>query len=282
VINICSRPSFIGNRFSRWSKKTQTQRLSSRVRAEEIGEALPDDVRINPEVASPADINIYVKPVSLDVVGHGEYLDFLDGGHYYVELYSRPDIKVIACTEHSYDVLSSEFENEIILIPHHHINVERKQRQRVGVSTLGYIGSYSPHTERHYKYLANLMREDLPDMHLETNFEYKTRQDAVNTYLNMDILLISDWWLPDHNPHKIPTKIINAASYGVPAIARPLNGYKEIEGLYLPANNYDEILVQVRKLRDDPTYYAKFAERIRLNAEKYHIDEIKKLYLSLK
>lgn len=281
MINIYARPSFIGNRFSGKSDKLLTQRLSSRVRAEEIAEVLGDKVQLNPEASLIGDINIYVKPVSLDVVGEGDYLDFLDGGHFEKELHDRSDIKVIACTEHSRNVLVNVFENEVVLIPHHHINFERKTRQRKDVTVCGYIGSYSPHTERHYKWLQTQLNELNLGVELITNFEYKTREDAINTYLNMDILVIADWWLPDHNPHKIPTKIINAASFGVPAIASPLAGYEEIKGLYFEAPNLSKLVEHISILKSNQEFYNKFANIIKENAEKYHIENIAKLYLEL-
>jgi glycosyltransferase involved in cell wall biosynthesis len=282
MINIYARPSFIGNRFSAKSDKLQTQRLSSRVRAEEMVAFLGEQARLNPEVYNSDDVNIYVKPVSLDVVGEGDYLDFLDGGHFYKELSKRPDVKIIACTQNSYDMLRAEFPNEICLIPHHHVNFENNIRKRDEVKVCGYIGSYSPHTERHYKWLDEQFRQLGLNVTLLTNFEYKTREDAINTYLSMDILVIADWWLPDHNPHKIPTKIINAASFGVPAIATPLAGYKEIEGYYLHANGLDELVANIKCLTLNKGLYDVFRMHARAMATDYHINHIVEKYLELK
>lgn len=282
MINIYARPSFLGNRFSTRSDKIQTQRLSSRVRAEEIAEVLGDEVQLNPDVSIAGDVNIYVKPVSIDIVGYGDYLDFLDGGHFYDELHKRPDVKVIACTEHSRKVLEAEFDNEIILIPHHHINFERKIRERTDITVCGYIGSYSPRSERHNNWLREQLEKLDLGITLITNFEYKTREDAINTYMNMDILVIADWWLADHNPHKIPTKMINAASFGIPSIAFPRAGYEEMEGLYLRANDLDELFSNIKYLIENRVYYHDLAHRLRLFAEGYHINNIAELYLKLK
>ena len=67
MINIFARPSYIGNRFHRWSPVVQTQRLSSRIRGEEMAEFLKDEARLNPEKTSKGDINIYVKPENIDI-----------------------------------------------------------------------------------------------------------------------------------------------------------------------------------------------------------------------
>jgi predicted GNAT superfamily acetyltransferase len=247
-----------------------------------MAEVLGDKVRLNPDTSVDGDVNIYVKPVSIDVVGYGDYLDFLDGGHFYNELHKRPDIKVIACTEHSRKVLEAEFPNEIILIPHHHINLERKARERTDITVCGYIGSYSPRSERHNNWLKEQFDKLNVGVTLITNFEYKTREDAINTYMDMDILVIADWWLADHNPHKIPTKMINAASFGIPSIAFPRAGYEELEHLYIRANNLDELVSNIKYLMTNRAGFDDLAQRLRVFAEGYHIENIAKLYLDLK
>lgn len=282
MINIYARDSFIGNRFHKWSSKRQTLRVSSRVRGEEIKAALKEEAVLNPETTNPGDVNIYVKPVSLGVVGQGDYLDFLDGGHYEAGLKSRPDIKIIACTDYSKQVLSALYPNEIVLIPHHHINFERRHRDRSEVVNIGYIGSYSPKAERHYRWINAKLKEIGLEFNLETNFEYKGREDAVQTYLNSDIFIVQNWWIDDVNPHKIPTKIINAMSFGVPVIAHPRAGYREIEGRYLRASNLDELIDAIESLQNHKTLYKQMAEDGRKFAEKYHIENIIKLYKELK
>lgn len=283
MINIFARPSFVGNRFHRWSDKLQTQRISSRVRAEEMALFLGNECQLNPDVLNvkPGDINIHVKPESLITVGQCDYVDFLDGGEFFEELKARPDIKIIACTQNSQDVLRAALPNEVLLIPHHHLNFERRERTRSGVSVCGYLGSYSPKTERHYRWVQEQFDKKGLEVTVLTNFEYKTREDAVNTYLNMDILIIDDYWVPDTNPHKVPTKIINAASFGVPTIARTRNGYQEIEGRYLKMRNFDDLIEKVIYLKENQLFYNDFSKMIKENAEQYHIENIAKLYRQL-
>ncbi len=94
-------------------------------------------------------------------------------------------------------------------------------------------------------------------------------------------MVIGAWELGDPNPHKIPTKIINAASFGIPSIAYPLRGYKEIEGYYVRASNMKELLTEVEKFKDKD-YYKKWSGKVLKMSEKYHISEVAKLYKKLK
>ena len=81
-------------------------------------------------------------------------------------------------------------------------------------------------------------------------------------------------------PHRIPTKIINASSFGIPCIACPQQGNKEIEGYYIPAVNMNEIFQGVEKL-SNPAFYDELSEKCLVMAEKYHISNIAKLYQQL-
>ncbi len=104
------------------------------------------------------------------------------------------------------------------------------------------------------------------------------REKAADFYKNIDILVIGAWEFGDPNIHKTPTKIINAASFGVPTVAYPLRGYKEIEGFYLRANNMKELLSGVKKLKAE---YELWPNKLIKMAEAYHIENIAKLYHKL-
>ena len=108
---------------------------------------------------------------------------------------------------------------------------------------------------------------------------YKTRQDIVDFYKTIDIQVIGYFKHYDH-AYRHPTKIINAASFGIPTIAAPILGYKEFEGHYIPAGNMESLLVAVDKLRDIK-YYSQWSTKIIKEAEKYHISNIAKLYQQL-
>jgi hypothetical protein len=276
MISIFARPPFFGNRFHSKMKEVSVQRLSSRIRGEEIAEYM--NANLNPTSGYEKDVCIHVKHFS-KYIKNGDWFDFLDGENNLPLLKERPGINVIASSLNSYEVLKQELSNKIALIPTHHINTERIKRNRTKIASVGYIGAPSPIATKLYGQIG----ERLKDMGLEftTCFDFKTRDDALNLYKNIDIFVVGAWELGDENPHKIPTKIINAASFGIPTVAFPLAGYKELEGNYLRANNMDELLFGVEKLMSEKNYQ-EMSKQVEVMAENYHISKIADLYRKLK
>lgn len=275
MISFFALPSYVG-KFRRRLKDPSARRLSSRIRAEEMSAYLL--VRLNPTDGFENDVCIYVKPRNLDGIRDGDWVDFLDGDKGLIGLLAkRPGVNVIAASRASYDVLRGVLQNQIVLIPSHHINQERFKRERTEINTAGYIGSPSPEAIKMYEDIGVELGEVGFD--LRTCFNYKTRQDAIDLYRNIDIFVIGDW-VGDDSPHKIPTKIINAASFGIPTIAYPLVGYKELEGYYVPSRNVDELKTEILKFKDED-YYKKWSSRVLEMAEPYHISNISQLYLNL-
>lgn len=253
-----------------------TRLLSSRIRGGQISEYL--GARLNPTSGYEGDVCIYVKPKSLDIVRDGDWVDFLDGDNNQVaRLRDRPKVNVIAASQCSYDCLKEYLTNEIVLIPHHHLNWEKIKRERKDISIGGYIGSPSPEAFKMYAEIKTELKKIGFDF--VTCFDYKNRNDAVNLYRQVDLFIIGPW-VGDDSPHKIPTKIINAASFGIPTIAYPLRGYKEIEGYYVQARNVSEVLVEVEKFKNRD-YYDAWPNKIIEMAEKYHISVIANLYKKL-
>ena len=277
MISIFARPSFIGNRFPRHTKDSSLLRISSAVRAEELASLI--GARLNPTSGYEGDVIIHVKPRKLKLVRDGEYVDFLDGGKDLNSLKDRPGVKIIAASQSSYEYLKANFPNEIILIPSHHINFERLQHVRTSTNVLqcGYTGSPSPITFRLYKDIGK--RLEAAGLAFKTCFDYKHRRDSVNFYQSIDVMVIGDF-VGDDSVHKIPTKIINAASFGVPTVAYPLQGYKEIEGFYVRATTKEELVAEVLRFRDT-RYYNAFSQKVREMADRYHINNIAKLYEQL-
>jgi hypothetical protein len=60
-----------------------------------------------------------------------------------------------------------------------------------------------------------------------------------------------------------------------------LKGNQELEGLYVPARNMDELISGVGKLKDE-SYYNDMSSKILALSENYHISKISELYRSLK
>jgi len=249
--------------------------LSTKIRGYQMGHFL--GAKLNPKKKSKNDVNIYLKPGNLDDIEDGNWVDVLDGGKFIKKLKKRPGINLIAASKTSYDWLKKYLTNEVVLIPHQHLNWERQRRKRKKVDTCGYTGGDSPIAREMYGRIEKTVRKI--GFNFVTCFEkFGKREDAANFYKNIDILVIGAWEFGDPNIHKTPTKVINAASFGVPSVAYPLRGYKEIEGYYLRANNMEELLSGVKKLKAE---YDQWPDKLIKMAEPYHIENILKLYQKL-
>ena len=254
IIN--ARPTFWATGYT---KDEHLHRVSTRVRAEEVME-YPGD---------KGGARIWVKPRHLGPVKDGDYVDVLDDIAVIPELKKRPKVKVIAMAQFHYDYLKKELPNEITLIYHHHINFERIRRIRNKELLGGMIGTPSKKT-------YDLVDEIKNKLNFETCFNYRTRTDMVDYYKKIDYLVI--WYFGARDTYYVhPTKIINAASFGIPSLAIPLKGYSEVEGLYIPIESVDDIEKEVEKLKDEK-YYQEFSDKIYQEAEKYHISNTTKEY----
>jgi hypothetical protein len=233
--------------------------------------------KYNPTEGYEDDVKIYVKPRSLEPISDGSYVDFLDGEFRDYWLTKRPKIKVIAASQYSYEYFKKRLPNEIFLIPSHHLNVDRIKRDRKKIKVAGYIGAPSPEVFKRFDEIKERLKEIGID--LVTSFLFKTKQDALDLYKQIDIFVFGDWDSLDH-PFRIPTKIINAASFGIPSVAFPMMANKENEGHYLHARNMEELVAGVEKLKDE-TYYKEFTEKLIPWSENYHISKIAELYRKL-
>ncbi len=255
-------------------------RLSSRVRGEEIANFLGANYSYSK--FNKDDICIYLKPRSLESVRDIDYVDILDGIKLIPMLKTRPKIKVIAYSKVYYDYLKKELQNEIFYIPHHHINLENKKRVKNKSIVGGMIGKA---TLLSYP-VFNDIKKYLTEAGIEFRecFVYQTREEILDFYSQIDFQVIWFFNLPGHEDYdyfyRHPTKIANAAAFGIPTIAQEILGHKEFEGKYLVAENYEEIVRQAEKLKDDK-YYDQLSKQLIDEAKKYHISEIAKLYKNL-
>jgi glycosyltransferase involved in cell wall biosynthesis len=273
MISIFARPPYLGNRYH--MKGIALLRVSSQIRGYEMAEYL--GAKLNPKDGYENDVCIHVKPRGLNRVLDGHWVDVLDEMDAVGWLKVRPKVKVISASKSSDDYLRSELENEIRLIPQHHINFDNLRRSGGEVTTGGYVGAISPTAVGIYSGVAERFKE--VGMAFKTCLDFKTREDSINLYKSIDIFVIADF-SPDYNPNKIPTKIINAASFGVPSVAFPLSGYKEIEGAYIRVTDMNQLMEEVAKLRNKE-YYS-FRSKIALEmSQRYHISKIAELYKKL-
>jgi hypothetical protein len=220
------------------------------------------------------DVNIFIKPETLDNVQDGDWVDVSDGEWLFNALKKRPGIKVIAHSLRTYEILK-QLPNEVVWISQQHLNWERAERNRKEITTCGYIG----HPNELAFQICDEVGRKVKDAGWEwiTCFDYKTREDAVAFYKKIDLLVIGEWNDP---PYKTPTKLINAASFGVPSVAYPTEGYKEFEGYYAYAKNLDEVVREINKFKDEK-YYRDYSDRIKEKAEEYHISNVAEKYKKL-
>ena len=190
------------------------QRVSTRIRGEEIAQYLGG--KLNPTEGIKKDVCIYVKPMHLDHIKDGSYVDLLDDLHAFECVKNRPGIKVIAMSIPHFEFLKQELKNEVILIPHHHVNFERAKRNRKKIATAGYVGvNTAKDRSINHRVKRALRKIGLYFMPL---FLFQTRQDIIDYYKKIDIQVIGYFDYRDI-PYYHPTKIINAASFGIPTVA---------------------------------------------------------------
>jgi hypothetical protein len=242
---------------------------SSFIRGEQIAKYL--NAKYNPKDGYENDICIYIKPENLDDIKDGSYVDIIDGAFLIKQLKNRPGINIIVCSESSYNHLENILKNKLFLIPQHHCNFERLKGQKKEPIVVGTIGLPLP------QIIENEIMERLADIGLKfINYStYQSRQDIVDFYKTIDIQIA---WAVENNPLKNPMKIINAASFGIPTIAHRQIGYKEFEDNYIPVETLDELIKEVKKLKDEKNLYNYWSTKIIGPAEKYHISKIAKMY----
>lgn len=258
--------------------KSYPVRLSTRPRAEEIARYLGG---ISTQENTPGELRIHIKPMTLRRVKTGEYVDILDDRHLIERLKQRPDVRVIVYSQHYLDYLKGELTNELILIPHHHINIENKTRIKNEVLTAGVVGKPVPAAYSIIDPIAKVL--DGVGIKLINNFDCITREDMLNFYNQIDFQVI---WYPEprhefENYFRHSGKIVNAASFGIPTLAQDILGHRDMGDFYIPVRNYDDIVREALKLQDD-NYYSEWSEKLINKAKEYHISEIAKLYKELK
>jgi glycosyltransferase involved in cell wall biosynthesis len=251
--------------------------LSTKIRGSQLAKFL--GAKLNPKEIGENDTCVYIKPNTIDeYVPDGAWVDIADGGKFIKKLKGRPKIKIIVNSIASYNFLKDRLPNKIVYIPHHHLNWERQRRDRNKITTCGYTGSPAKGVREIYDRIGKEIKKI--GLNFITCYKFRDRKFATEFYKKIDILVIGGWEFGDPNIHRAPTKIINAASFGVPAVAYPLRGYEEIEGYYLPARNMEELIDAVELLRDRD-YYSEWVNKIVPMTEKHHIEKAVEQYRGL-
>ena len=249
-------------------------RGSSITRGEQMADAL--GAKLNPIEGYEDDLCIHVKPDSMDRVRDGDWIDIIDGDHLVNWLIQRPKVNALAISEYTAKMYRSWMNNRLVVIEPHHCNFKRERRTRTEVTTVGYIGG-----EIVFNYPFEEMRKHINDigLHFVWLCDYKTRQEVVDFHKNIDICLI--WSGPKFRQQsRVPTKFINATSFGIPTVAYPQHCYQEVEGRYIRAWTVEEAMRVLEKLKYDVRWYEYWAGKVAWT-ENYHIDRIAERYREL-
>lgn len=270
MISIFAKPPF-------WMK--HLQRVSSTIRGEQIA-AYMGNARLNPPSGYEDDICIYVKPH----IKPGDdykfekksYIDIHDGFDLRHTLRKYPKVGVIVLSELDVETMSQYVENEIVLIPHHHLNYERDHRVGDEIKRVGMTGSFAA-----FQHIPKLIRKGLADRNIEL-VEWSTfypRTYVAKFHRSIDLQI---QWRPQSNrPLSCPLKIVNTSSFGIPTIALDEPSFKEMSGCYIGVKTPEGWLEALDYLIDNPKFYDGIAEVCIEKSEKYHIDNINKLYRKL-
>lgn len=248
----------------------------------------------NPTSGYENDLCIYVKILPPENHPPHSYSDVDDAPKAAEYLKTHPELGVIAISETAKDYLCKLLNrDDVVFIPHQHVNFERRLRPDREVKIVGIIGS----NITAFQYPVEPFRKELEKMGLELRFAedywntYKSTPDremrlnVADFYYSLDIQVgyrprvIFRGMTPFQNPNKLG----NSSSFGIPMVAYPEPSYeREWGGCYVPARSIDEMLVQIKKLKEEPQFYKDIANKALKRAEDYHIDNVSKLYLNLK
>ena len=256
------------------------QRVSSTIRGEQIA-AYMGNARLNPPSGYENDLCIYVKPNIRP--GHDykfekrSYIDIHDGFDLRHTLRKYPEVGCISISDHITYVLKQYVKNKIVTIPHHHCNFERVRRQRDSIKKVGITGSFAA-----FPHVPDILKEGIKKRGLlyEEYSNFYPRTSVARFHHSLDIHLV---WRPWRKNLSSPLKVTNAMSFGVPTIALDLDepSYKEVEGCYIGVKTPEQWLNKLDELIANPKLYKDMANVCIEKSEKYHIENIAKLYTEL-
>ena len=264
------------------------------VRGKQIANIL--GAKHNPTEGFEDDICVYIKVLPPKNYPKNTYLDVDDSTTAVEWLKTHPNSTgIIVNSLLGYDYLSKLLgRDDIKIIPHAHCNYENWVRPERPVKTVGIIGSKTS-----FMYPIEKIRAKLKAIGLELIYnrdywkfygdeegmtEDARRQKICDFYKGIDIQIV---WRPDTTfgentrPLKNPNKLVNAASFGIPTVALPEEGFKEWEGYYFQRDTIDKLVETCKLLKDESIIYREVSLNGIEKAKLYHVDRIKELYLSL-
>lgn len=284
MINIFCKRAFVNvNPNQEWDgkplKRGHLMRVSSIIRGDQIAEKL--GARLNPKYGySMKDTNIYVKPhvkANEDFnFPPNSWVDIIDGWGLIPLLEKHPEVGIITISQKDYETISSILPNKVVFIPQHHVNFERLQRRSDAITKVGVVGTL--------KSFDHLPKDELikglkkRDMELVELSNFETRKGIQDFYRDLFVQIV---WRPYRRRMGNPLKLVNAASFGVPTIALEEEYFKEMDGYYRPVKDIEDFFIELDNFRRFTSLYKVYSKSLIYKAEKYHIDNIAKLYQKL-
>lgn len=281
MINVIAKPPF---------EVRHLMRVSSIIRGEQLC-AYMGNCRLNPPDGKEDDIYVYVKPnirpsQDFEFEKHS-WIDIHDGFDLRHTLRKYPEVGCISISDHADYVIKQYVKNKTVIIPHHHCNFERAKRNDLnGILNVGITGS-----PQAFDAIPEEIKKGLADrgINLITWSNFYPRTSVAKFHSKIDIHL---QWRPWRKQLSSPLKITNAASFGVPTIALTSipdcldlePSFYEMDGCYVGVSNPKEWLEQLDSLGSPSGTTPKYKEMAKVcleKAEKYHIDNISKLYEQL-
>ncbi len=252
------------------------------VRGEQMADYLKG--KKNPESCFEDDVCIYVKILPPDNPPKRSYCDVDDSEKSAQYLKTHLEVGVIANSQTAKDYLAKLLgRKDIVIIPHAYCNYERWVRPDREVKTVGIIGSITS-----FQYPLDKFRDELKKIGLELLYDVNywdvyqyNRLKVCDFYKKIDIQVV---WRPQMvTPYfKNPNKLVNAGSFGIPTVAYPersfVNGWLEH---FIKVGSIEEMVMQIKMLKDHPGYYKKMSELALKKAEENHIEKIAELYRKL-
>jgi hypothetical protein len=248
------------------------------IRAHQICEYLGG--RMNPRNGFEDDVCVFVKSIPFENYPKRSYMDIVDAVER-TNWVSKHDIGIIAISKIAKRYLEEYTGRKAILIPQHHCNFKREQRKRTGVTVVGACGS-----ENIITLPIDELRKRLREIDVELILDYNTkdRETSVHFYKQIDVQVLFRANIIKRHRYslKSPLKLTNAGSFCIPTVSFPEPNYiDEYSGYFIPVMSMDEMVNEVKKLKEDQMYYDYWSHVGIDKAEEYHIEHIAELYKQL-
>jgi hypothetical protein len=273
MISIFAKPAKYFKR-TKYYDYPHLQRASSIIRGEQVASYL--GARLNPTDEND-EIKIYVKPERLDNLKDGSFVDIVDSVRLARDILKYPKLNAIVLSDLAKWYLNSMGKDSVFVIPQHHCNIERTERDRDSIDTVGFIGSTDS-----FDYPLDTFGDMLKDIGMDFlySLHWGTREEVVSFYKNIDIQVSWNTTKSRHKALRDSLRLKNAASFGIPTVSYPEVNHRDFSGYYIEVTSIEDMVKGIEKLKNRE-YYTSWSEKVKKKAEEFHISNIVELYKKL-